>query len=272
MCGVEAYFEQDGDLLVPTAHAAGHWAPNTLSGRAALGLASWAFEAALPGPGWLPARLTLDLVQMGRREPVTVTSRLRRSGRTVAVVDLELTQQDRLVALVRGVATHAHTPPPGRTWSRGVAPGSAPGAELGRLEGQQMALATAKGEFSSAGYRSGIAAWQSGKDAPSVCWMRENASVVAGRALTPYTRLGLLADVANSVLNWGSEGLKLINPDLTLSIARLPRGESIGLETVEQVLDTGTSVGTAALHDEEGPFGLVSVTSVHQPVFSGIGG
>lgn len=271
MCDVEAYFETRGEELVPTAHAAGHWADDSLSGRSVLGLAAWAFERALPDEEWLPARLTLDLVQMGRMAPVTVTTRTRRQGRTVEVVDLEFSQADRIVALVRGVATCAPTPPPGEAWGRDLRAGSVPADQLYLHPGQQMALATARGDFATADFRSGVAAWsQDDQSAPSLCWMREHARVVAEHEETAYTRLGLLADVANSVVNWGRGGLQVINPDLTLAISRLPTGDAVGLETLERVLHGGTSVGVAAVHDEAGPVGLVSVTSVHQPVFSGI--
>lgn len=269
MLGVDPYFELDGDLIVPTTQAAGHWAENSIAGRAMLGLASWAFERELPTAQWLPARLTLDLVHMGTLDPITCTSRVRRSGRTVHVVDLEFTQGERTIALARCLATRAEVAPAGELWSRGESLGAPPHDQLADTS-FPMGLATGRApEFD---FRSGVDAWQGSTQGAPACWMKEHATVMAGEELTPYTRLGLLADVGNSVVNWGSAGLQLINPDLTLLITRLPEGDAIGLETIEHLRTLGTAVGAATLFDAEGAFGLVSLTSVHQPVFSGVGG
>ncbi|MGN0064211.1 MAG: acyl-CoA thioesterase domain-containing protein [Nocardioides sp.] len=271
---MESYFVRDGDLIVPTSFSAGHWAADSIAGRAVLGLSSWAFEQALPGPEWLPARLTLDMVHMGSLEPIALTTSVRRTGRTVHVVDVELVQAGRVIGLVRGVATRADQVPPGQVWSRSGTLGEPPYAELDRPGTFPMAMATGRlGDREHAGVecRAGVGAFGLTDGGAPVTWVREYVPLVAGEELTAYTRLGLGADVANSVLNWGTEGLQLINPDLTLSIARLPRGEALALESLDHLRTTGTSVGAAALHDEVGAFGVVTMTSVHQPIFSGVG-
>lgn len=271
---MESYFVRDGDLIVPTSCSAGHWAADSIAGRAVLGLSAWVFEQALPGPQWLPARLTLDMVHMGTLEPITTSTSVRRTGRTVHVVDIELVQADRAIGLVRGVATRADQVPPGQVWSRPGTLGEPPHDQLERPGAFPMAIAAGRrAEGGSAGVacRAGVGAFALAEAGAPVAWVREHVPLLAGEELTAYTRLGLGADVANSVLNWGTEGLQLINPDLTLSIARLPRGEALGLESLDHLRTAGTSVGAAALHDEVGAFGVVSATSVHQPIFSGVG-
>ncbi len=271
---VDSYFEPDGDRVVPTGHAAGHWSTGRIGGRPVLGLSAWAFEGCLPDGSWLPARLTLDMVHMGDMSPIALTHRVRRSGRTVMVVDIEFAQADRVIALVRGVATRAAVAPSGQRWSSASAMGDPPHDELARPGEYPFAIATGRASYGGLGpvpCRAGVSALSLPHRGAPLAWVKEYLPVMAGEALTPYTRLGMGADVANSVLNWGTDGLRLINPDVTMSIARLPEGAALGLEAVAYACEAGTSVGTVGLHDETGGFGQVSMTAVHQPVFGGIG-
>ena len=71
-----------------------------------------------------------------------------------------------------------------------------------------------------------------------------------------------VADSTSMVTNWGSNGVEYINTDITLTLARLPRGREIGLHAIDRVNHDGIAVGTATVFDREGRLGTAVVTSI----------
>jgi hypothetical protein len=60
-------------------------------------------------------------------------------------------------------------------------------------------------------------------------WLQLIQPLIEGEPLTAFTRVAMAADVTASLVNWGSDGLKFINADYTLTLSRLPEGSFIGL-------------------------------------------
>ena len=92
---------------------------------------------------------------------------------------------------------------------------------------------------------------------PTADWMRLRVPVLAGEAPSPFQRVVAAADFVNGVsgvLPWGE--WSFINPDLTVTLHRLPVGEWIGLDATTRV-DAEGGVGTAEgdLFDEQGRVG-----------------
>ncbi len=260
-----AYFERDGELFVPTRNSAGPWAPNSITGRPVLGLCAHVFEQALPDPSWLPARLSVDMMRMAMLEPIEVVIEVRKTGRTAMVVDIELIQSGRPVSLARGLATRAETRPDSAVWTRSQSLGEVPTEFLPAHPDYPMSLTGGRRLESGISYGNGPKGWLSPADGPPAAWVWERGDLIAGEVTSVYERLGLVADISNSVINVGRDGLKFINPDITLYVSRMPSGDYLGLEALEHLHTGGTSVGSAVVHDVQGPMGVVSMTSTHQP-------
>ncbi len=270
---VDAYFVADGEAFVPTEHSAGPWAPGSMSGRQVLGLAARGFEQVLPDATWLPARMTVDLIRMATLDPVTVHVDVRRAGRSALVVDLELVQGDRPVALARGLASNAALTPETHVWERGVDVPVLGEEQVPRHPDHLLAMVSTRLDETgepAAEWTMGPGGWQTKPVGPGVCWMHEEFPLVAGEELTPYVRLGLAADVGSSVAHWGDAGLQFINADINLQVSRLPQGRMIGLEAIEHQHVGGVAIGTAVLRDHGGSFGTVHSTAVHNPMLAGV--
>ena len=57
-------------------------------------------------------------------------------------------------------------------------------------------------------------------------------------------------------------GVGFINADVTVSLARLPVGDEIGLEAADHLSADGVAVGSATLHDALGPIGSSIVVAL----------
>lgn len=260
-----AYFERHGDGYLPTPAGAGPWAPGSISGRPVLALCTHLFEQALPDSSWLPARLTVDMVRMTMMEPIEVHTAVRKAGRTAITVDIDLVQNGRPVALARGLGTRAEVEPDTKVWGREHSITPIPTEFLPTHPDYPMSLSGGRWVDGAGTFGAGPHGWLSPAEGPAVGWAREQGELLAGEETSDYVRLGLVADIANSVINVGETGLTFINPDITLHLSRRPEGPYIGLEALEHVHHTGTSIGSAVLHDRNGAIGLVSMTSTHQP-------
>lgn len=261
----DGYFDRDGERYLPTVHGVGPWAPGSISGRPVLGLCTHLFEEALPSTAWLPARLTVDLVRMAMQEPIEVSVEVRKQGRTAMVVDIELLQGGRPVALARGLGTLAQVTPQTAVWTSGTDLAPVPTHLLPEHPDHPMSLTGGRWIDDRGTFGPGPRGWLSAPQGPNVGWAWERGSLIAGEPSSPYVRLGLVADVANPTLNTGQTGLQFINADVALYLSRRPEGPYVGLKALEHLHHQGTAVGSATLVDAEGPVGLVSMTSTHQP-------
>lgn len=79
-------------------------------------------------------------------------------------------------------------------------------------------------------------------------------------------RAAAVADFGNGVsATLPFERFLFINADLTLHLARLPRGEWIGLDARTILHEGGMGVAESVLHDRDGPIGRAFQTLVVAP-------
>src|SRR5690242_6937801 len=94
-----AYFVQHGTgIFRPTPSAAASWRDGSLSGQAIAGLAASTLERKYGAVGYLPARLTLDLLKPARAVPTHVHTRLVRHGNRMRIAECDIIQDDWIVA------------------------------------------------------------------------------------------------------------------------------------------------------------------------------
>ena len=250
---MSAYFTTIDGEFHPTTAAGGHWGAGLISGPAVAGIAAHALERDFGEPGLLPARFTVDLVKPAKRVPTVVETRVVREGRRARYTEADVLQGDSLVARASMVQYLMSEAPAGQEWSNAAAfcgPDSAADVEL--LVGSDDAGWSALGvEHQNTSRKR---AYSRGPD------------VVAGNPASPFVNAAVVAEAAtNMVLNMGTDGIGYINGDLTVTLARLPRSEFLGVQGDSRLSAAGISTGTATLYDDDGPFGTVVITALANP-------
>jgi hypothetical protein len=247
-----ASFERDGDQLIPRPFTRSGWSADTLNGRYLAGLVAWGAERH-SDPDLQPARLTVDMFRPGTLAPTRVDTRLVRDGRRIRVVDSSVVANG--VEICRGTTVflrRSHEPR-GETWY--PPEWSVPAPD----EISPMERGTA--EWGMPWESRGITPWGALTEHRQV-WVRETRPFVEGEVLTPFMRAALVADMANGQTNASPVGLAYINADLTMTIARLPEGEWLGMDSRSRATADGVSAGSVDLYDGKGRIGQVTLIGI----------
>ncbi|MHB8681063.1 MAG: thioesterase family protein [Acidimicrobiales bacterium] len=258
---MDALFHRHGDDLVPTDFARGPWSPDALHGGPVAAALARAAEGCEADPVMHVARLTVEILRPVPVAPLHVSARLSRPGHKVQVVEVVLSHGDTELAWGRAVRIRRHgaddpkaegllSPP------AGPAPGE-PGAPPGPEEGKgSPPLVEGYRAFHNAGAELRFVAGEFNRQGPATVWVRLQVPVVDDEEPTPLQRAAAAADFGNgisSVLDY--ERYVFINPDLTVSLARAPRGEWVCLEAATQLGEYGVGTAESRLWDEHGPVG-----------------
>ncbi|GAA3703383.1 thioesterase family protein [Nonomuraea antimicrobica] len=253
MSSTSAFFTRKRDELVPAPRARGPWSPDMLHGRLLGGLAARALEERHAGPGLRFARLTVDLFRNSPLLPVRVETSLVRDGRRIRVADATISTDQGVI---------------GRACAVLLRQGEQP-------EGEPLLATPAWDEPPPSGPPEEGGAWTPPFDlwrltpwgAPGAgrVWMRERHPLVDDEPLTPFVRAALAADFASPLSNVQAGGLRFINADYTLTLARPPEGEFVGMESAGHVSADGVATGQVTVHDTAGPLGFCVVTAVANP-------
>jgi len=235
------------DRFQPTDLARGPWTRDALHGGPSAALLAAAAQTALGG-GMFPSRLTVELLRPVPVAPLTVQTEVTRPGRKVRLVVVRLRTAETVVAAATGLGIRTDAvpvpdqppgdrpPPPG--------PGRRPPPDA-RWTG-----------FHNAGveYRIVAGSWE--EPGPATDWIRLRVPVVADEETTPFERVAAAADFGNGISSWADfDALSFINPDLTISLHRLPIGEWICLDAASRLEPHGVGLADSALFDEQGPIG-----------------
>ena len=261
------FFRRTPDGFEPTPIAAGLWSPDTIHGVAASGLLAKAMEESLGeqaagAAGLIPARYHVDLFRPARMVPTRVRVTTVRSGPRLALLDAELVQDDPSgeagaeVVCSRAAATFLlpTEATAGEVWGshdRGTPPPREFAPETD--EPHVPWFRSKKGwsqTFSDHQNAGRHATWQTA------------LPTVAGEKMTPFQAVASIADATSMVTHWGASGIEYINTDISVALARLPRGVQVGLRTLDHVSADGLAVGTAEIFDRAGTFGTATVTAL----------
>lgn len=249
----EALFTRERDHFHPGPFARGPWAPGALHGGPVAALLAFLVEG-LPRPGpMLPARTTVELLRPVPLAPLRGEAQVHRPGRKVQLTASSLfagamevaratvlwIRSEPLPAPEDHRGARADTPP----LPAGVAP-ERPAwlSELPAYHSHAVEHRVVGGSWAELG--------------PCTDWIRLRVPVVAGEEPSPLQRVAAAADFGNGIsaaVPFGS--WRFLNPDLTIHLARLPRGEWVCLDAVTWLGPDGTGLAESALFDEEGPIG-----------------
>ena len=241
-----ALYRLEGDLYVPGPLTVGPWSPDAQHGGPVAGLLAGAVEEAA-GPKQV-VRLTIELVRPVPLSPLRVLTSVPRPGRNVSLVEASLLSEDTEVAKARALAIRRQAmdlpvdrsgtaaPPPERL-------GEGPPAGVVRTAfAQAVDLRFAQGGWDEIG--------------PVTMWTRLLVPVVEGRPASPLQRTAAAADFGNGVsrvLDFSTH--TFINPDLTVSLARIPEGEWILFDAVSRLSAEGYGQAESQIFDRSGPVG-----------------
>lgn len=256
--------DADGDVdgrtdgpLVPTDLARSSWGKGHVHGVAVSGALARTAErtvAALGRDDLRPARHTVDLFRPASMAPFVLEADVVREGPRICLVDVTLRQDGERVARAAVLFLASGEDPTGRTWTPGTEHAPPPLDVAPPTDEPRVPFV-----HSEAGWSQRFGDHQNASRKTS--W-NSAVPVVRGEPLTPYQAAAATADGASLVTNWGSEGVQHINTDITLALARLPRGVEVGLIALDRVEHDGVAVGTAAMFDREGQVGEVVLTSI----------
>ncbi|MBF8190806.1 thioesterase family protein [Nonomuraea sp. K274] len=221
-----------------------------LHGRLLGGLAARAIEERCAEPGLRFARLTVDLFRSSPMLPVTVETTLVRDGRRIRVADATISTDLGVIGRAAAVLLRE---------------GEQPGGEQGVVTPAWDAPPPSGPPVDGGVWTPPFDLWRlSGRDEPGAgrVWMRERHPLVDDEPITPFVRAALAADFASPLSNSGTDGLRFINADYTLTLARVPAGDLIGVEATGHLSADGVATGQVTLHDTAGPIGFCLVTAL----------
>ncbi|RBY82640.1 thioesterase family protein [Blastococcus sp. TF02A-26] len=247
---MEASFTPDGDRLVPAPPARSPWSDEMVNGHHVGGLVAWAVQRDSPDPDLQLARLTVDMVRPVPMRPLRVLTRRVRDGRRLTAFDVSVVDGDVEVARGSALLLRRSEHPGGEPWAPEAWDVPPPEAFEGATGGAMSFEIRRIDDWN--GRRGRV-------------WLRERTEFVAGEPLTPMLRAALMADFANPLGNSGGSGLEFINADLTLYLARDPRGEWIGMESAGHVGADGIGAGTAWMYDRDGRIGHCVAAALADP-------
>ena len=247
---MEASFTPDGDLLVPSASAQSPWSDQMVNGHHVGGLVAWGVQRDSPDLGLQVTRLTVDMVRPVPMRPLRVLTRRVRDGRRLRAVDVSVADGDVEVARGSALLLRRSEQPAGEPWA--PEPWDVPPPE---------AIKGSTGGAMSFEIRP-VGGWYGERGR---AWLRERVDFVAGEPLTPLLRAALMADFASPLANSGRDGLEFINADVTLYLARDPRGEWIGMESAGHVGAEGVALGTSWMYDRDGRIGHCVAAALPDP-------
>lgn len=235
---------------MPSQLAHGPWVAGMQHGGPPAGLLARAVES-MAAEGLRPARLTVDLFRNSPMAPVEVETEVLRQGRRIGVYTARL----RIEGKVTAAATALF-----------LQPSEVGDSELGAAPLEWRSEAPVEPLFSRGvipvqGFHSSVEArWISVNSPRPAVWIRLPMALVEGEEVSAFQRAAAISDFANALAGRarvGSHrpGMGFINADLTVHLARLPRGEWIGLQLDAHSEIDGLGLVEVTQYDRDGPFG-----------------
>ena len=239
-----SFYEPLGDgRFASTPHTRGPWDPAFQHAGPPAALLGRAVERCQPREGFVLARATFEILRAVPVAEVHVAARVARPGRSVELLEGELTVADEPVMTVRAWRVKGSTapdmdrdgPPPPRPDEPTPPPPGLDGFGYGRA---------VELRFAAGGW---------GQRRPATVWTRLLQPIVPDEEPTGVQRVLAVADSGNgvsAVLSW-DEWL-FINTELTVHFRRDPRGEWICLDAETSIAHGGAGVARSVLSDDDG--------------------
>ena len=232
-------------IVTSTGHTAGPWSPDAQHGGPPMALMAREAQR-LDAGSRVVARVTCDLLGPVPVSRLQVNARVVRPGRSVELVECELTdaRSSRLVARAA-------------VW---LVPGESSGPTAG-LPDPPAGPAQGAVRTIPAGWHPGYLdaiewSWIDGsleEPGPATVWMRPRVSLVPDEPLTPLQRLLVCVDSASGVsATLDIRTWQFMNTELTAHVVREPQGEWICLRALTTLGGGAAGLAQAEVFDEHG--------------------
>jgi Thioesterase-like superfamily len=203
-------------------------------------------SAPAPGPMQL-VRLTVELLRPVPMRPLLAWTKVSRPGRKVQIVDAGAVVDGQDVAWARGLRVRSE---PVEVPAQSPDPASPPPPDT--TAGPKLQIRTPFVEAVDLRFVSG--SWD--ELGPVQMWTRLTVPVVAGEEPSAMQRTAAAADFGNGVSRVVDFSTHVfINPDLTVSLSRVPAGEWIGFDVVSRLSSDGYGQAESLIFDPAGPVG-----------------
>ena len=265
------FFDRDGDGYVPTDAAHGYWRPGTLSGSAAASLLGFVIERDFCGDGWVPVRLSIDMVRMPPGTRLTVSTEVLHESGRLRLIEARLIAEGQVQTRALCQIVRSGTQPTNPVWQSPAWPAPHPDTLPAHAHWRwNMRMIAGQHPRFDREQPTGGSATDSnppvlGPLAPACArqaWLRVALEVVSGHPLSGFGMLVTTADFASPLSHSSEFGIDFVNTDFTIHIHRLPQGDWLGYELTGHSSANGVAVGQAAVHDEAGPLGVVVVSAI----------
>lgn len=227
-------------------HAQGAWNPNEQHMAPATGIVSKELEKFQIREDMRIGKISLDIFGLIHFGEFTIHTRMIRTGKTIELIEAEMKSQGKTCIVARawrimfqdtshiaGLEDHAIENP--ETFELWEGMRKWPGGFIQSIETR------------SNHHRRG------GK---GIVWMKPFYDMVEGEQTSDFVRHMGLVDTANGIVprvepmsNWAYPNL-----DLQIHMHRIPKGEWLGIEAVQQYGTDGIGLTSAVLHDIHGPY------------------
>jgi hypothetical protein len=200
-----------------------------------------------------PARVSVELLRPVPLAPLQGEARLLRPGRKVQLAGATLFADGRELARATLLwIRSADLPLPA---SHGGGRAHAPHGPDGVAPTPPAWSSGATG-YHSHGVEHRVVRGAWGAPGPCTDWIRLRVPVVGGEPVSPLQRVAAAADFGNGISSALPFGRwRFINPDLTIHLQRLPRGEWVCLDAVTWLEAEGAALAESELFDEHGRLG-----------------
>jgi hypothetical protein len=242
----EAFFAPlGGARWRPTRHTAGPWEAESQHAGPPAALLARALERCEPREDMVLARVTCEILgPVPVDAELTVEARVERPGRSVELLEAELTSDGR--AAMRASAWRLRP----AAVSAGPAGPAAPPARAAPESGYPAGWNT-DGYLGAVEWRFARGDWHT--PGPAAVWTRLRVGIVPGEPPSPLQRLLAVADSGNGVsAELDMNAYWFINPELTLHVLRAPRGEWVCLDAASTLCAGGSGAAFSVLSDTEG--------------------
>jgi hypothetical protein len=233
----------------PTIHTQGAWSPDEQHMAPVSGLLTDAIETASGRTDLVTSRISFDILGMIHRTEVQITASVIRPGRTIELVQAEMSAGGR--TLVRATAWRLAT-----SDTTDLA-----GSELPEMPGPDQATVWDGTRTWDGGFIAGLEfrVLPGRRPGRGQVWIRTDNELVHGRQAGDLPSFVALIDSANGIaVRVDPAELLFPNTDLSIHVIRQPRGRWLGLDTSVSFGPEGVGLTSSVLHDEQGPVGIAA--------------
>lgn len=281
--GGALFTREDGapgqDRYRATEYCRGPWSPDTLHGGPVVGLLAFGAENVATteaGGARRCTRLTVEIHQPVPLDVLALETRVVKPGRRSMVIDSTIRHAGQTVARatshwVDGSDEPTPTPsatPPSRTGLPRTGLSRTGPSRTGEAERPRD---SGLFDYPSPGFNCDTAElrYVSGsheESGPGVSWVRLVSPLIDGADNSPFVMAATVSDLA-AAAGWETapSGNNYINPDLTLSLARLPIGPWLGLDAHVVHGGAGAAMLTCHVFDDHGQIGHITQSMVEIP-------